>query len=229
MRLLLWGFATFFCLLNLSSAFRSSIDDACSSQIGRRSLNSRSSVSSREPAADQSRRRRPENILKEGPEDSAGQAKSCPNSDSTNNTRETRCDPDYLPSGYYDALENPISEEEYLQQVAYERYHGVPYVRNRMREQANLKKPLSLLVFSEIECGGYIMARIKERGTCYQATQSLSISVDSLPSDCAVITFTDSSCQVDPFDMIPILSDTSGCHSTDAFHSIHVACQPLPV
>lgn len=153
---------------------------------------------------------------------------TCPESDCTENPGQPRHDSDYLSSGYYDALEDPISEGEHLHQIDYEQKHGIPYVRTGEGEKANLKKPFSLVVFSDIECGRNVVARITKRGTCYQATQGVSLFVDSLPNNCAVTTCTDNWCQYDPFEMIPILSDTSGCHSTDTFDSIQVACRPLP-
>lgn len=139
-----------------------------------------------------------------------------------------KSDRDDLPSGYYDALDNPISEEEYMFQAYYEQKHGIPYARDREREKANTKKPLSLLAHSGSVCNGDILARITESGVCYGDVQGLSISVNSLPSNCEVVSFTDETCEDDPFAMIPILSDTSGCFTTDVLESVRVECQPLP-
>jgi hypothetical protein len=154
------------------------------------------------------------------------QAANSPNP--TNDTEQQNIDPDYLPSGYYDALGKPISEEEYFRQVDYEQQHGIPYARDREREKADTKKPLSLLAHPETGCSGDILARITESGTCYRDVQGSSIFVNSLPSDCEVMSFKDGSCEEDAFDMIPVLSDASGCYNTDAFSSIRVDCRPLP-
>jgi hypothetical protein len=148
---------------------------------------------------------------------------------STNCTQQAKRDADYLPSGYYDALGNPISEKEYFHQVDYERKHGIPYARDREREKADTKKPLSLLAHPEISCNGDVVARIIESGICYRDVQGSSIFMNSLPSDCEVISSKDESCEQDPFDMIPVLSQASGCYTTDAFSSIRVDCRPLPI
>jgi hypothetical protein len=147
---------------------------------------------------------------------------------SANDTEQQKTDLHYLPSGYYDALGKPISEEEYLRQVDYEQKHGIPYARDRECEKADTKKPLSLLAHPEMGCSGDILARITENGICYRDMQGLSIFVISFPSDCEVILFRDGSCEEDAFDMIPVLSGASGCYTTDVFSSIRVDCRPLP-
>lgn len=145
-----------------------------------------------------------------------------------NDTQQPRTDPHYLPSGYYDALGKPISESEYFRQVDYEQKHGIPFARDREREKADTKKPLSLLAHPEMGCDGDVLARITESGFCYRDVQGLSIFVNSLPSDCEVVSFKDGACEEDPFDMIPVLSNANGCYTTDAFSSIRVDCRPLP-
>jgi len=67
-----------------------------------------------------------------------------------------------LPSGYYDALENPISEEEYWRQIDYEQEFGTPYVRDKDAERANLEKSVSLLVHPDTECASDVARRITE-------------------------------------------------------------------
>lgn len=147
--------------------------------------------------------------------------------DPANETEPQKHDPHYLPSGYYDALGNPISEKEYFYQADYEQKHGIPYARDREREKADTRKPLSLQAHPEIDCNGDVVARVVESGICY-SVQGSSIYVNSLPSDCAVVSFEDERCTEDPFEMIPILSDASGCYTTDAFSSVRVDCRPLP-
>ena len=135
----------------------------------------------------------------------------------------------YLPSGFYDALENVISEEEYWRQIDYEQEFGTPYVYNKDAERANLKKPVSFLVHPDVECGSNAATRITERGACCGEVHGQSILVNSLPSNCEVITFTDDQCKDDPLDVIPCLNAASGCYSTDAFESVRVDCRPLPL
>ena len=133
----------------------------------------------------------------------------------------------YLPSGFYDALENPISEEEYWRQIDYEQEFGAPYVRDKDAQRASLEKPVSLLVRPDIECASDVATQITEQQICYGGIQGQSIFVNSLPTNCEVITFTDDQCKDDPFDMIPLLYAASGCYSTDAFESVRVDCRLL--
>ena len=147
----------------------------------------------------------------------------------TNDTRDSRVNEQYLPSGFYDALENPISEEEYWRQIDYEQQSGMPFARDKDAERANSKKPISLLVHPELECAGDVATRITKQGTCYEEANGRSIFVNSLPSNCEVISFTDDRCRDDPLDMIPFLNAASGCYSTDAFESVRVDCRPLPL
>jgi len=135
----------------------------------------------------------------------------------------------YLPSGFYDALENPISEEEYWRQIDYEQEFGTPHVRDKDAERANLKKPVSLLVHPDIECASDIATQITEQDICYGEAKGQSIFVNSLPSNCEVITFTDGQCRDDPLDMIPLLNAASGCYSTETFESVRVDCRPFPL
>lgn len=151
--------------------------------------------------------------------------------DPTNQPENSQVNDRYLPSGFYDALENPISEEEYWRQIDYERQSGIPYVRDKDAERANSKKPVSLLAHSEIECTSDVDAatHINEQGICYEEAKGQSIFVSSLPSNCEVITFTDERCRDNPLDVIPFLNAASGCYSTDAFESVRVDCWPLPL
>jgi hypothetical protein len=158
---------------------------------------------------------------------SASQAADCPGP--TNDTGNSIVNDQYLPSGFYDALENPISEEEYWRQIEYEQKSGIPFVRDKDVEKANLQKPVSLLVHPEIECAGDIVTHITKQGTCYREAKGQSVFVNSLPSNCEVITFTDDRCRDDPLDMIPFLNAASGCYSTDGFESVRVDCRPLPL
>lgn len=76
-------------------------------------------------------------------------------STANNDTGMRPKDPSYLPSGFYDALENPISEGEYWRQVDFEqKSSGVPYYRDRTAEQQRLSLPLSLSTFDTRECRG---------------------------------------------------------------------------
>lgn len=130
---------------------------------------------------------------------------------------------------YLDDLGNRISEEELNRQSDYELEHGIPYYRNRQLEKANLNIPVDLQVRSGFTSDKQSVARITERGSCCGELYGESVAVDSLPSNCEVVTFTDGLCQDNPFVMIPILSMASGCHSTDAFKSIRVDCRDLPL
>jgi hypothetical protein len=77
-------------------------------------------------------------------------------------------------------------------------------------------------------CDGDVLARVIESSICYRDVQGLSVFVNSLLSDYEVVSFKDEACKEDPFDMIPVLSNASGCYTTDAFSSIRVDCRPLP-
>lgn len=135
----------------------------------------------------------------------------------------------YLPSGFYDALGNIISEEEYWRQIEYEQKSGIPYARDKDAERANSQRPVSLLMYPDIGCSSDVATHITERGTCYGEAKGQSILVNSLPSNCEVITFTDDRCRDDQLDVIPFLNAASGCYSTDAFESVRVDCRPLPL
>lgn len=135
----------------------------------------------------------------------------------------------YLPPGFYDALGNIISEEEYWRQIDYEQESGIPYARDKDAERANLQKPVSLLVHPDIQCAGDVVTQLTERGACYGEAKGQSVFVASLPSNCEVITFTDDQCREDPLYVIPFLNAASGCYSTDAFESVRVDCRPLPL
>ena len=136
---------------------------------------------------------------------------------------------DYLPFGFYDALGNIILEEEYWRQIDYEQEFGIPYARDKDAERANYRKSVFLLVHPDIECAGDVATQITKQGTCYSEAKGQSVSVNSLPSNCEVISFTDDRCRDDPLDMIPFLNAASGCYSTDAFESVRVDCRPLPL
>lgn len=145
-----------------------------------------------------------------------------------NETTQLKLDNGNLPGGYYDALGTRIWEEEYFRQAEYEQKHAIPYARNREAERENSKKPLSVLVHSDSECKEEVVTHITERGACYRDTSSSSVFVNSLPSDCEAVIFTDGACTQDSFAMIPMLSDSEGCFITDAFESVRVECGPLP-
>lgn len=146
----------------------------------------------------------------------------------TDEVESTPLDPDYLPSRFYDALDNPISEDEYWRQVEYEEKHGVPFIRDRAAEQANLDKPISLLTYSSLSCQDEPNKRITERSTCYGSPMSLTIFIESLPSNCEVVTFLDSTCKEDPLTALPMFGMKHGCLWTDSFGSVRVDCHPLP-
>jgi hypothetical protein len=135
----------------------------------------------------------------------------------------------YLRSGFYDALGKTISEEEYWRQIDYEQESGIPYARDKDAERANSNKPISLLMHPDIDCAGHVVTHITKQGTCYTEAKVQSVFVNSLPSNCEVITFTDDQCRDDPLDVIPFLNAASGCYSTDAFESVRVDCRPLPL
>lgn len=118
----------------------------------------------------------------------------------------------YLPSGFYDALENPISEDEYWRQIEYEQQSGIPYARDRNAERANFNNPVSLLAHPEIEYADNPDAatHITEQGICYEGAKGQSIFVNSLPSNCEVVTFTDERCRDNPLDVIPFLNAVGG-------------------
>ena len=130
---------------------------------------------------------------------------------------------------YYDGRGDQISEEEYIRQAHYELEHGIPYIRDRELEQANLNKPIDLLVHSGFTCDQDTVVRVTEEGCCCEELRGESVVVKSLPSNCELITFADGFCRHDPFVMIPIVSLASGCYSTDIFKSVRVVCRPLPL
>jgi len=135
----------------------------------------------------------------------------------------------YLPSGFYDALENPISESEYWRQVDFEQKSGgVPYYRDRAAERQRLSLPLSLSTFDTRECRGEAKQHVTQRGICYKSTGSRSYRIDSLPSDGEVITYVDGECKEDPFPCNWGINDPNGCFTTDAFESIMVITRDLP-
>ncbi|KAI7281951.1 hypothetical protein KC343_g944 [Hortaea werneckii] len=138
-------------------------------------------------------------------------------------------DPSYLPSGFYDALENPISEGEYWRQVDFEqKSSGVPYYRDRTAEQQRLSLPLSLSTFDTRECRGERKQHVTERRICYKGTGGRSYRIDSLPSDGEVITYVDGECKEDPLSGNWGIDNPSGCFTTDAFESIMVTTRELP-
>ena len=128
----------------------------------------------------------------------------------TNEAGNCRANNHYLSSGFYDALQNPISEEEYWRQIEYEQESGILYARDKDAERANSKQPVSLLVNQEIECASNAATHITKQGTCYGEVKGQSIFVNSLPSNCEVITFTVGQCRDDPLDLIPFLNAASG-------------------
>lgn len=150
-------------------------------------------------------------------------------SNPTNGIGKCSANDHHLPSDFCDALENPISEEEYWRQIDYEQEFGTPYVRDKDAERADLEKLVSLLVHPDIECASDVARRITERSTYCREVKGQSIFVNSLPSNREVIAFTDGQCRDDPLDMIPLLNAASGCYSTETFESVRVDCRPLPL
>ncbi|KAI7316499.1 hypothetical protein KC315_g10733 [Hortaea werneckii] len=147
-----------------------------------------------------------------------------------NNETEMRPkDPDYLPSGFYDAVENPISENEYWRQIDFEQKSGgVPYHRDRAAERQRLSLPLSISTFDTRECQGERKQHVIERGICYKTTGGRSYRIDSLPSDGEVITYVDGECREDPFACNWGISNPGGCFTTDDFESLVVVTRELP-
>lgn len=137
-------------------------------------------------------------------------------------------DSEDLPSAFYDALDNPISEDEYWRQVEYEDKHGLPFTRDRAAEQANLDKPISLLTYSSLSCQGDPDKRMTERSKCYNSPHGHTIFVESFPSNCEVVVFLDGACTEEPFTALPMFGMKYGCLSTDTFGSVRVDCRPLP-
>lgn len=151
--------------------------------------------------------------------------------ESAGNKTQTRIrqeDPNYLPSGFYDGLERPISEEEYWHQVAFEQKHGVPYIRDRESERRRLHALVSISTFSTQQCEGERMQHVTERGICYKSPEGKSYRVDSLPSDCELTTYVDGDCTEDPFPCNDGIGDPKGCFITDAFESLKVTTRELP-
>ncbi|KAI7157093.1 hypothetical protein KC349_g5825 [Hortaea werneckii] len=147
-----------------------------------------------------------------------------------NNETEMRPkDPDYLPSGFYDAVENPISENEYWRQIDFEQKSGgVPYHRDRAAERQRPSLPLSISTFDTRECQGERKQHVTERGICCKTTGGRSYRIDSLPSDGEVITYVDGECTEDVFACNWAISNPSGCFTTDDFESLVVVTRELP-
>ena len=102
-------------------------------------------------------------------------------------------------------------------------------MRDKDAERANLEKSVSLLVHPDTERASDVARRITEPSTYCREIKGQSIFVNSLPSNCEVITFTDGQCRDDPLDMIPLLNAASGCYSTETFESVRVDCRPFPL
>lgn len=152
-------------------------------------------------------------------------------------------DPDWLPSGFYDALYNPISEEEYWRQVEWEEEHDVPYAIAMQWEQehgtpytaateenSSLEERqaggLSILTYASDQCRGERLRHVTQENVCYTSTNGVSLDVEGLPSNCNVVTWTDEQCQEDPFTNVQSIrgSPATGCYSGDNFGSIAVTC-----
>lgn len=154
---------------------------------------------------------------------------SCPVSGSGSN--ETQVQPKgsgYLPSGFYDALENPISEKEYWHQVEFEQKHGIPYTRDKESERRRLHVPLSVSLFTTQGCEGDRVQHVTERDHCYACAGGRSYWVESLPSDCELTTYVDEACTADPFACNWGIDGPQGCFTTDAFESMKAATRELP-
>lgn len=103
-------------------------------------------------------------------------------------------DPDWLPLGFYGALENPISEEEHWRPVEWEEEHDVPYAIAMQWEQEhgtpcaaateeNLSLEerqaggLSIITYASDQCCGERLRHVTQQNTCYTSTNGVSLYV----------------------------------------------------
>jgi hypothetical protein len=133
-------------------------------------------------------------------------------------------DPMWLPTGFYDALERPISKEEYDRQAEYERRTGLPYHRDREDEQKRKTAPLLVKAFQEHSCSGEHPAQLTETETCLTVPKGVAFQVESISSLCAIWIYADEKCWIDPFEVLDALSGAEGCFSPGDFGSLEVVC-----
>lgn len=143
-------------------------------------------------------------------------------------------DDDEYESGFYDGLGNPITESEFLHQAEYEDRTGLPYYRNRTRELERLKEPISVIIYAGHDCGqqpgeSSQSSTIHDADECASNTRGESYYLNSLPSNCDVLTFTDGECSEGGEVMASGIFDPDAqCYVTDAFGSVRVRCGELP-
>lgn len=137
-------------------------------------------------------------------------------------------------SGFYDGLGNPITESEFFHQAEYEDRTGLPYYRNRTREIERLKEPISVTIYAGRDCGqqpgqSSQSSTIHDADECASYTRGESYYLNSLPSNCDVLTFTDGECSEGGEVMVAGIFDPEAqCYGTDAFGSVRVRCGELP-
>jgi hypothetical protein len=106
-------------------------------------------------------------------------------------------DPEYLPAGFYDAFERPISEEEYWKQIDWEDANDAPFVPEDdpyLIESRQEAEGVDITTYAGGQCRSASLAKITEPNKCYQSGDGASFFVTSLPSNCKVVTYTDIRC-----------------------------------
>lgn len=144
-------------------------------------------------------------------------------------TLERPEDPEYLPPGFYDAFERPISEEEYWKQVEWEDENDAPFIPEddaSLIESRQEDEGLEITTYAGGECRSARLATITEPDKCYQSGNGASLFVTSLASNCKVVTYTDFGCTENAFTVIQSIRGVgaAGCYDTDSFQSIAVTC-----
>lgn len=128
-------------------------------------------------------------------------------------------------NGFYDAIGNPISEQEYVRQAQYEQAIGLPAVRDREDEQRRKDLPLSIKVFSTDSCIGEHDKHITNPSVCVSIENGQSIFVESMSSLCKVTIFDDDACSERALALVDGLGSANGCYTwIDGFNSIIVHC-----
>lgn len=138
-------------------------------------------------------------------------------------------DPEYLAPGFYDAFERPISEDEYWRQVAWEDEHDAPFIPGDAPALVDARQDDGLLevtTYTGAQCRSARLAKITESDKCYQSGNGSSFFVTGLPSNCKVITYTNTGCTEGAFTVIQGIRGVgaAGCYDTDSFEGIAVVC-----
>ena len=138
-------------------------------------------------------------------------------------------DPEYLPAGFYDAFERPISEEEYWRQIDWEDTNDAPFVPEddpNLIESRQDVEGVDITTYTGGQCRSASLVKITEPNKCYQSGNGSSFFVNGLASNCKVVTYTDINCSEDAFEVIQGIRGVgaAGCYDTDNFESAAVIC-----